>query len=82
MVTVAAMPAMSPVPAVSCLVLVSGMARVLEMCDGLTLVDGCVTGMARAVRQPVLVALALVGVLGRGSVLGMFRRGAVGRVRR
>ena len=58
------------------------MARVLEMCAGLTFVDGSVAGFARAVRQLVLVALTMVVALGRGIVFGVFRRGALGGVRR
>jgi len=68
------------VPIARRVVLVSAVASVLEVCVGLTLVDGSVTGFARAVLGPV-VALTMVLVLVLGLVASVSRRGAVGRVR-
>ena len=73
-------PRMRIVPVVRRLVLVAG-AWVLEVCVGLTLVDGGVTGFPRAVLRSALLAITVVLVLGLGTGAGAFgRRGTVGRV--
>ena len=59
----------------------SGMACVLEVCVSLTLVHGSVTAFARAVCRPLLVAFAVVPVLGPGTVVDVLGRGTVGSAR-
>jgi hypothetical protein len=81
---VARMPTMSTITLVCGVVLVPAVARVLGVCVGLTLVDGSVTGLARAVyglvgAGPAVVFVLAIVVLGR--VVGVSRSGGGGGVR-
>jgi hypothetical protein len=82
MVTVTAVAPMPAVPALTVVcgvVVVPAVACVLDMCFGLTFLDGSVTGFARAVLGPIVVVLPMVVML--KLLVGVPRRRRVSRVR-